>query len=58
MYTIPLTSRLRGPYGKLRTKFFFLPAQARSALAMKIREKTGIHNLPYRTIKMFIIWLC
>ena len=45
---IPLIRRVRGPHGKLWTKFF-LPfmAQAQNVQAMKIRkEKTRIHNLP------------
>ena len=38
---IPFISRVRGPYGKLWTKFFPLPfmAQARSAWAMKTRKE-------------------
>ena len=38
---IPLTNRVRGPYHKLRTKFFPLPfmAQARSVRAINRRGK-------------------
>ena len=46
---IPLTNRVRGPYPKLRAKFFPLQfmAQAWSAWAINRRGKTSICNLPY-----------
>ena len=60
---ILLISRVFGPYGKLRTNFFFhwFMAQARSMRAINRWKKKRICNLQYgpknEANKMFIMWL-